>query len=88
MEASSSYKNLPKGLKKKEVLDIPLSKSTVVKEKLFWPYAQSGSYMLSKDINFCIRKWKIETTLTGQVIQHLEFWMWMTKFLVRNKSSK
>ena len=76
------------GIKKNKVLDIPLSKSTVTKDKLLWPYAQSRSYMLSKDINFCIRKWKIETTLTGQVIQHLELWIWMTKFLVWNKSSK
>ena len=52
------------GIKKNKVLDIPLSKSTVTKDKLLWPYAQSRSYMLSKDINICIRKWKIETTLT------------------------
>ena len=32
----------------KEVLDIPLSKSPIAKDKQLWPYAQSGSYSVKQ----------------------------------------
>ena len=69
----------------KEVLDIPLSKSPLAKDKLLWPYAQSGSNSVKQGYKALYKEMEDQNHIhkVSDITPELRNTLWKTQLPLR-----